>query len=332
GVVALVFLIVIISLFSGDSQVTRSTVRREALPSGAAMDSGPWYTDHLGWIGNQTQLLSGLRNFHGKTGVRPHLYLTGEIDGSDAVPTLARLESFANQTYSELFNDEAHLLLVFFENEDAEYAMYAMPGNMARSVMDDEARDILMDYIQRFYYSSSLSEEEMFSRAFDETGERIMTVTRSPWIPVLIVLLVGAAVIAGLLIGLNWWKKAKAQKNLEAEQTERILGQSLEEFGSSGDAASELAKQYSDPPSPPGDIIPVFKSSAQRIVAIRKEGGSIAAYRLAGGRILNKQDAVEFAKLGEIADVCISHRDGAEFLKALPDGTDRNNLSSLPEF
>ena len=225
----------------GGSEVTRSTIRREALPRGSAIDSGPLFTDYLGWIGNQQQLLSGLRNFHDRTGVRPHLYIVGEINGSTSVPTIAQLSAFANERYSALFNDEAHLLLVFFENVDGRYAMYAMPGNMARLVMDDEAGDILMDYIQRYYYTD-MDEGEMFGRAFDDASRRIMTVTRSPWIPVLIVI----GVIIVLLIIFAWWKKAKEQKNLEAEQTERILNQSLEEIGGSYDAASELAKQYED--------------------------------------------------------------------------------------
>jgi hypothetical protein len=235
-----VVVVLFIAVMSDNTPITRSTMAREALPSGSAVDSGPLFTDHLGWIGNQTQLSSGLRNFYNATGVRPHVYIIGEIDGSSAVPTMPQLSAFAEQKYSELFDDEAHLLLVFFENAAGQYAMYAMPGNTARSVADDEARDILMDYIQRNYYAN-MSEEEMFSRAFNDTGTRIMRVTRSPWIPVLIV----AGVIVILLICIVWWKKIKAQKNLEAEQTERILNQPLEEIGGDDDAA-KLAKLYQE--------------------------------------------------------------------------------------
>jgi len=71
-----------------------------------------------------------------------------------------------------------------------------------------------------------------------------MTVTRSPWIPVLLL----AGVAAVLLLLFRWWKRAKEQKNLEAEQTERILGQKLETFESSpsGDAAAQLAEKYKE--------------------------------------------------------------------------------------
>lgn len=225
--------------------VTPSTIDRQALPQGSAIDSGPMFTDHIGWIGNPARLLPGMRNFFQRTGVRPHLYLVGEIYGT-ITPTNAQLESFANARYSELFDDEAHMLFLFFRNARGQYGMWAAVGNQAQSVMDGEALDILMDFVQRYYYDRNVGTEEMFSRSFDQASGRIMTVTRSPWIPVLVL----AGLILILLLLLGWWKRAKEQKNLEAEQTERILGQSLDTFesspGAGSDPASRLAEKYGD--------------------------------------------------------------------------------------
>jgi uncharacterized membrane protein YukC len=124
--------------------------------------------------------------------------------------------------------------------------MYVVAGNQARSVMDDEARNILMDMVQRYYYSDR-SEEDMFSRAFDQAGRRIMEVHRSPWIPVLII----AGVLLILFLLYTWWTRKKEKDALEAEQTERLLAQPLEAFGSStSDAASKLAQQYNDSTKP----------------------------------------------------------------------------------
>ncbi len=53
----------------------------------------------------------------------------------------------------------------------------------------------------------------MFSKSFDEAGERIMSVTRSPWIAVWIVLGVLAIVVVAFL----WWRSRKKQRNLEDE-------------------------------------------------------------------------------------------------------------------
>jgi len=131
--------------------VTPSTVNRTALPRGSAGDTVPMLTDHLGWIGNQARLLPGMRNFFDRTGVRPHLYLVGEIYGT-TTPNNAQLQSFAEARYSELFvDDEAHALLLFFENFRGQYGMWVTTGNQARSVIDDEAVNILMDFVQRHY-------------------------------------------------------------------------------------------------------------------------------------------------------------------------------------
>lgn len=224
-------------------QVTRSTVRREPLPRGSADTSVPMLVDHPGWIANQTVLNRGLNNFHDRTGVRPILYIvSGNING-DTHPSNALLESHSQQRYTELTRgNEAHVLVLIFENDFGDYGWWVTPGTQAAAVLDGEARDIILDYIARYWYGT-LDEHDMFARAFDEASQRIMTVTRSQWIPVLVV--VGVLLI--LLLLFSWWKRKQEQKNLEAEQTERILSQPLETIGSdSNDAASQLAQQYED--------------------------------------------------------------------------------------
>lgn len=225
----------VVSGGSSDSGVTASTVKREALPAGSA-DETAYYTDELGWIGSSTRLEAGMKNFYKETGVQPYLYITGTVNGSHE-PTQTELEAFANEKYDALFTDEAHLLLVFFEYYPSEYMTWCITGRQAKSVMDSEAVNILLDYVDRYYYSD-LADEEMFSKAFDEAGERIMTVTKSPWITVCIVL----GVLAILLIAFVWWRSYKKQRNREDEAARKILETPLETFGS--DEAEELAKKY----------------------------------------------------------------------------------------
>lgn len=231
--------------------ITRSTVERTALPRGYANDNVPFFTDNMSpaWIGNPARLENGMRNFYNATGVRPHLYLTSEINGSAAVPTLAQLNQFAEATYNRIFDDEAHVLLIFFENAQGQYAMYVMPGGQARLLMDDEAREIMMDYVQRYYYSR-YDTEDMFARVFNGTSARIMR-TEPNNMRTAIFVLGGVLVV---LILFTWWKRKQEakvfeaeQRQLEAEETERILSQSLDTFGTAGnDAASTLAQQYTD--------------------------------------------------------------------------------------
>ena len=216
-------------------QITASTVKREPLPKGAVTETG-YYTDELDWIGNQTTLTAGLKNFYKKTGVQPYLYITDTIDGTHA-PSDDQVEQFANSTYESLFSDEAHLLVIFFEYEDTYHTWY-LAGSQAKTVLDQEAMDILLDYIDRYYYDQDLTDDQMFSKAFDKAGERIMSVMTSPWVPVLVVL----GILAVLTVAFFWWRSYKKQKNKEAEDTEKILHTPLETFGSG--EAEERAKKY----------------------------------------------------------------------------------------
>ncbi|MCL2526970.1 MAG: hypothetical protein FWE42_01030 [Defluviitaleaceae bacterium] len=260
-IIAIIFVISIISWFGNLAspqnwvqggtiqltEVTAATRVREALPRGTATDTGPLYTDHLDWIGNRTVLERGMRNFHQATGVRPHVYIIGEIYGTQT-PSVSQLGSFARQRYDELFNDEAHVLFLFFENAAGQYGMYVVPGNQAQTVMDQEAQDILMDYAGRYYYMD-ISTEEFFSRVFDSTAERIMHVppnNRTIWMTVIIV----AGVLLLVFLLFRWWQRKQEQKNIEAEQLERVLNQPLETIGNPNDAASRLADEYTDPNDP----------------------------------------------------------------------------------
>lgn len=76
--------------------------------------------------------------------------------------------------------------------------------------------------------------------------------------------------------------------------------------------------------------IPVPNADAKQIVALVKESGRVTGYKLSDGRVLNKEEGVELAKQGGIEGVGVSSRNGNEYLKSLPDGSESNNLSSLP--
>ena len=242
--VAAVVLIMVVVFFlvipSGNS-VTPSTKNREPLPRGSAVETD-YFTDELGWIGNRTQLLVGMKNFYDRTGVQPHLYINDNVNGSKT-PTNEEVERFAEELYDKLFdNDHAHLLLLFieFDSNTSDYLTWYQPGYQARSVVDIEAGDILLDYIDLYYYQRNLTDEEVFSKAFDSASKRIMEVTKSPWITVWIIF----GVLAVLLVLFLWWNSSKKKKAEQDERDERILNTPLEAFGD--DEASRRAKGYDD--------------------------------------------------------------------------------------
>ena len=85
----------------------------------------------------------------------------------------------------------------------------------------------------------------------------------------------------------------------------------------------ELAKQTLDQ-------IPQANANAKRIIGLVKEGGRITGYQLSDETFVSKPEAVSMAKQGQIAGVGIAHRGDTEYLKSIPDGTENNNLGSLP--
>ena len=223
----------------GTNSVAPSTIEREALPSGAVNETA-YFTDEAGWITNDGQLTDGLRHFYNETGVQPHLYITEEINGSQRA-SMAEVETFANDLYDDLFTDEAHLLFVFYEGVPNEYITYYVTGTQAKQVIDAEAGTILLDYIDRNYYDNSLTDEQFFSRSFKDAADRMMEVTTSPWIPVLII--AGLAGLAGILF--LWWRKRKEQEAIEAKRTADILNTPIDTFGTDS-PADDLAKKYED--------------------------------------------------------------------------------------
>ena len=78
------------------------------------------------------------------------------------------------------------------------------------------------------------------------------------------------------------------------------------------------------------DQIPDAKWNAKRIVGLVKESGRITGYQLSDNSIVEKQQAVDMAKQGQIAGVGIAHRGDTEYLKSIPDGSENNNLGNLP--
>ena len=78
------------------------------------------------------------------------------------------------------------------------------------------------------------------------------------------------------------------------------------------------------------DQIPHSKTNAKHIVGLVKEGGRITGSQLSDNTVVEKQQAVDMAKQGQIAGVGIAHRGDTEYLKSIPDGSENNNLGNLP--
>lgn len=208
-------------------QINPSTKEREPLEAGLVNETD-YYYDAIGdWIYDPVELEDGLKHFYDVTNIQPFVYITDNING-ESNPDPDDIDAFAHDLYDELFTDEAHLLLVHFENYDFythDFSYHLVTGAQAKILMDTEAENILFDYLDKYYYSD-VTEDQLFSGAFKETADSIMTVTRSPWIPVFIV--VGSAVI--LIVLFNWWRNALNKPDKEKETDSSNSNEKKDQF------------------------------------------------------------------------------------------------------
>ncbi len=223
-------MVIVLSIMSGGKQ------GRTPLAAGAVQQTG-YYTDELGWIEQAAVLEKGLESFYQATGVQPYVYITDQI-GSGDYASDQEIVDFANAKYDQLFTDEAHLLLIFYEKDGA-YRTYCLTGAYAsETVLDAKARDILLEKIDDYYYSSALSEDEFFAQAFADAGQKIMA---NPMASTKVLIKVHAVVFLGAVLLWAFLKYRERAKKKQAE-LERMLNTPLETFGSQ--EAEELAKKY----------------------------------------------------------------------------------------
>ena len=78
------------------------------------------------------------------------------------------------------------------------------------------------------------------------------------------------------------------------------------------------------------DEIPTPNDDALSITGLVKKRGRICGYQLSDNRIVSREEGVSMAKAGEIRGVGIAHKKDSVYLKSVPDGSEDNNLSSLP--
>ncbi len=212
---------------AGDLGIERSTIQREPLPSSKCDYVDEWYRDDWGdWIdesGEKASLISGMREFYDATGVQPYLYIMGE-EGKD-YKSEGSLEEYAENKYKELFgDDEGHLLVVFREypNASSNYIVTVTPGHDAEAaVMDEQAREILLDYIDYYYSNQSLNEGQFFSRSFEKAASRIMTKQmslRAIVTIIVIAVIVGIALIIVISVVRKSKEKVAKQKALQAKE------------------------------------------------------------------------------------------------------------------
>lgn len=233
----LLVLLLVVALGGGScsgANVPASTVERTALPAGSVNETG-YFTDEDGdWIHDPAKLERGLRHFYEETGVQPYVYILP----NGSVRSYQELQSIAQKKYDELFTDQAHFVLVFCDDGNGRFNAAYWAGAMTGSVLDDEAINIFKAYLSQSYDDMSLSEEEIFSDAFADTADRIMTVTPSP----LPIIAVCVAVIIVTVVVFLIVRNRRLAKQRETERMQEILNTPLESLADA--ELADLEKKY----------------------------------------------------------------------------------------
>ena len=207
-VIFAMFFLVWLTAPSAEADITKSTVNRVPLSSTATTVTDDYFTDEVNAIQtavDQQQLDRALADFHQKTGVYTYLYITNTING-DTSPNYDETEEFMLNKYYELFgeNNEDCLLILYFEYPNNNYNTWPMCGDRAWAVMDEEAQEILLDYIDLYYNDLDLTYTEMFIAAFNDAGDRIMggktPITDGLSIGNIILILIVAVVVIAVVV------------------------------------------------------------------------------------------------------------------------------------
>lgn len=203
--------------------------------------------DEIGWINNETQLARDLMPFYEQTGCQPFIYLkkydpklAGEDHETDR-------EAWTQNYYDTTFADRQNTVLyVYFcdKNDEGIGEDTLWKGSAASTIMDPEAMEIFWAYLYHNWDTWDRKDNDgMFAATFNNTAERIMTVTTTTKdiAKVGIIAITIAIAVIGVIIITYMIHKREREK---AQETIDILNAPLETSNDS--EIDNLADRYTD--------------------------------------------------------------------------------------
>lgn len=146
------------------SERVREKVVGEYVEAGVCMDTtGDWDL----W---ESSLTTSRDAFKVSTGVAPYVYIVDNIDG-DYSPSRKQLQSKADELYQSLFEDEVHMLVLFWDY-GGNWKYVVSLGDLAAEYMDEEALDIMDHYLTEEYYDAD-TDTLFFTKTFRQTHEAL---------------------------------------------------------------------------------------------------------------------------------------------------------------
>ncbi len=147
---------------------------RTKLAAEACVKSDLVLDDQLEWISNVDEVAEAIDFFYQKTGIQPYLLICDSLDGIGGEITDEEAENLLDGLYSNLYEDEGHMIFVFMEYEESQYITFLFTGSDADTLMDAEAKEIFLTLADRYYTDSALSDEAYFAKIFRDAAQTIM--------------------------------------------------------------------------------------------------------------------------------------------------------------
>ena len=110
-------------------------VKRAKLDAEACIRTDGMIKDTLEWLSDTKTVEKAMNQFYKKTGVQPYLYICNKIEGKGGEITDDEAQSFGQSLYDSMYQDEGHMIFIFMEYADSEYATFLYTGAKADEVL-----------------------------------------------------------------------------------------------------------------------------------------------------------------------------------------------------
>lgn len=225
-IIVCVFLVWIVIAFCGlvvdAGKAAISGDVRKKLEADACITTDLIIEDELDWISDTRTVKDGIDYFYRKTGVQPYLLICDNIEGKKEEITDEEAESYLQGLYESMYEDEGHMIFAFMEYEDSQYITFLYTGRLADKVIDADAREMILNNVDKYYSDSSLSDEEYFEKIFHVSADEIMADAGGYMMLVLCLVVVCVVIVIIIAAGVRY-VKSKEQRQKEEKELEDIL-------------------------------------------------------------------------------------------------------------
>lgn len=180
-------------------------------------------TDEINGASGVRKTEAACKEFYKETGIPLYFYIT---EGGN----VSSFEDYADDLYNKLFQDENHVLLVYFDTED-NWTWWR--GGAVDAIMNDGAVNELFDEIEVYWYDYSLSLDEVLAKGVKNYQTALTTEGEGAGAFGALLLLAGGILVVVAVY--TYVSKGKEAKRYEEEaktlRADLILSKPLETFG-----------------------------------------------------------------------------------------------------